>query len=146
MIWPMLGICCKISEASKRGLLTTCHAKPVPVPVPVPVPGPVPVPVPLPVPVPAGGSHCHEDPETELKLINASQDTNYLAYMFKYDTIHGKYTGPLRLMAIPWALMDTKIASSHRHDPGETPLAFVVLTISASPMVPSSRLRRCSHT
>ena len=54
MVWPMLGICCKMSEASKRGLLTTCHAKPLPVAgsVPVPVPLPVPVPVPGPVPVP----------------------------------------------------------------------------------------------
>eukprot|EP00435_Cladocopium_sp_Y103_P032954 s2555_g8.t1 len=34
-----------------------------------------------------------KDPETELKLINASYDSDYLAYMMKYDTIHGKYDG-----------------------------------------------------
>eukprot|EP00931_Biecheleriopsis_adriatica_P054597 TRINITY_DN3213_c0_g1_i7.p1 TRINITY_DN3213_c0_g1~~TRINITY_DN3213_c0_g1_i7.p1 ORF type:complete len:127 (+),score=28.51 TRINITY_DN3213_c0_g1_i7:219-599(+) len=28
-----------------------------------------------------------KDPETELKLINASYDADYLAYMMKYDTI-----------------------------------------------------------
>ena len=60
-----------------------------------------------------------KDPETELKIINDSHDTNYLAYMFKYDTIHGKYAGPLRLMAILWSLMDTKIALSHCRDPAE---------------------------
>merc|ERR1712176_392129 len=31
-----------------------------------------------------------KDPETELKLINASYDADYLAYMMKYDTIHGR--------------------------------------------------------
>ncbi len=29
----------------------------------------------------------------------SQQDTNHLAYMLKYDTILGKYTGPLRLFA-----------------------------------------------
>ena len=37
--------------------------------------------------------------EAKLALIKASHDTNYLAYMLKYDTILGKYAGPLRLMA-----------------------------------------------
>ena len=44
--------------------------------------------------------------ETELTLINVSHDTNYLAYMLKYDTILGKYAGPLMLMAILWSSMD----------------------------------------
>ena len=37
--------------------------------------------------------------DIKLALIKASQDTNHLAYMLKYDTILGKYTGPLRLIA-----------------------------------------------
>ena len=49
--------------------------------------------------------------ESELTLINVSHDTNYLVYMLKYDTILGKYAGPLRSMAILWSLMDTEIAS-----------------------------------
>eukprot|EP00931_Biecheleriopsis_adriatica_P054593 TRINITY_DN3213_c0_g1_i10.p1 TRINITY_DN3213_c0_g1~~TRINITY_DN3213_c0_g1_i10.p1 ORF type:complete len:127 (+),score=32.01 TRINITY_DN3213_c0_g1_i10:219-599(+) len=38
-----------------------------------------------------------KDPETELKLINASYDADYLAYMMKYDTIHGKYDGTVEV-------------------------------------------------
>ena len=59
--------------------------------------------------------------ETELTLLNVSHDTNYLAHMLKYDTILGKYAGPLRLTAILGSLMDTKIALSHCRDPAEIP-------------------------
>ena len=34
-----------------------------------------------------------KDPETELKLINASHDTDYLAYMFGYGAIQGTAAG-----------------------------------------------------
>ena len=35
-----------------------------------------------------------DDPESSLKTINAGSATaDYMAYQFKYDTIHGKYGG-----------------------------------------------------
>ena len=34
-----------------------------------------------------------KDPEIDLKLINASYDAEYMAYMIKYDSVHGKYDG-----------------------------------------------------
>ena len=47
-----------------------------------------------------------KDPETDLKLINASYDSDYLAYMMKYDTIHGKYDGTVEADGdSPWWLM-----------------------------------------
>ena len=37
--------------------------------------------------------------EIKLALVKASQDTNHLAHMLKYNTILGKYTGPPRWIA-----------------------------------------------
>ena len=34
-----------------------------------------------------------KDPETELKLISACSDADYLAYRMQYDIIHGKHDG-----------------------------------------------------
>jgi len=43
-----------------------------------------------------------KDPETELKLINASYDADYLAYMMKYDTSTASMTVPLKSTVTPW--------------------------------------------
>merc|ERR1712232_309663 len=62
-----------------------------------------------------------KDPETELKLINASYDADYLAYMFKYDTIHGKYDGTIEVDGDSLVVDGKKIALSHTRDPAEIP-------------------------
>ena len=54
-----------------------------------------------------------KDPETELKLINASYDSDYLAYMMKYDTIHGKYDGTVEVDGDSLVVDGQKIALSH---------------------------------
>merc|ERR1719329_1175518 len=64
-----------------------------------------------------------KDPETELKLINASYDADYLAYMFKYDTIHGKYDGTIKVDGDSLVVDGKKIALSHTRDPAEIPFA-----------------------
>jgi len=62
-----------------------------------------------------------KDPETDLKLINASYDADYLAYMFKYDTIHGKYDGTIEVDGDSLVVDGQKIALSHTRDPAEIP-------------------------
>eukprot|EP00438_Fugacium_kawagutii_P033619 Skav216192 [mRNA] locus=scaffold1222:43027:51238:- [translate_table: standard] len=62
-----------------------------------------------------------KDPETELKLINASYDSDYLAYMMKYDTIHGKYDGTVEADGDSLVVDGQKIALSHTRDPAEIP-------------------------
>merc|ERR1712137_932505 len=62
-----------------------------------------------------------KDPETELKLINASYDADYLAYMMKYDTIHGKYDGTVEVDGDSLVIDGQKVALSHTRDPAEIP-------------------------
>lgn len=62
-----------------------------------------------------------KDPETDLKLINASYDSDYLAYMMKYDTIHGKYDGTVEADGDSLVVDGQKIALSHTRDPAEIP-------------------------
>merc|ERR1712087_63177 len=62
-----------------------------------------------------------KDPETELKLINASYDADYLAYMMKYDTIHGKYDGTIEADGDSLVIDGQKVALSHTRDPAEIP-------------------------
>ncbi|CAE7794929.1 gapA, partial [Symbiodinium sp. CCMP2456] len=62
-----------------------------------------------------------KDPETDLKLINASYDADYLAYMMKYDTIHGKYDGTVEVDGDSLVIDGQKVALSHTRDPAEIP-------------------------
>nr|BAG11484.1 glyceraldehyde-3-phosphate dehydrogenase [Lepidodinium chlorophorum] len=62
-----------------------------------------------------------KDPETELKLINASYDADYLAYLMKYDTIHGTYDGTIEADGDSLIIDGHKVALSHTRDPSEIP-------------------------
>merc|ERR1711879_999920 len=62
-----------------------------------------------------------KDPETELKLINASYDADYLAYLMKYDSIHGKYPGTIEADGDSLIIDGQKVALSHTRDPAEIP-------------------------
>jgi len=64
-----------------------------------------------------------KDPETELKLINASYDADYLCYMMKYDTIHGKYKGTVETDGDALVIDGKKVALSHTRDPADIPFA-----------------------
>jgi len=64
-----------------------------------------------------------KDPEVELKLINASYDADYLAYMMKYDTIHGRYDGTVKVDGDSLVIDGVKVALSHTRDPAEIPFA-----------------------
>jgi glyceraldehyde 3-phosphate dehydrogenase len=62
-----------------------------------------------------------KDPEVELKLINASYDADYLAYMMKYDTIHGRYDGTIVPDGDSLVIDGLKVALSHTRNPAEIP-------------------------
>merc|ERR1712139_46265 len=62
-----------------------------------------------------------KDPETDLKLINASYDSDYLAYMMKYDTIHGRYDGTIEADGDSLVIDGHKVTLSHTRDPAEIP-------------------------
>lgn len=39
-----------------------------------------------------------DDPNSSLLAINTGADANYMAYQFKYDTIHGRWKGSLEVV------------------------------------------------
>merc|ERR1719221_1903167 len=61
-----------------------------------------------------------EDEECELKAINAgSATTDYMAYQYKYDTIHGKAKGTVEVDGDYLVLNGNKIQTSRCRDPKE---------------------------
>ncbi|CAE8624689.1 unnamed protein product [Polarella glacialis] len=64
-----------------------------------------------------------KDPEVELKLVNASYEADYLAYMMKYDSIHGRYDGTVEVDGDALVIDGHKVALSHTRDPSEIPFA-----------------------
>merc|ERR1719390_579510 len=64
-----------------------------------------------------------ENPETDLKLINSGASAEYMAYQFKYDTIHGKYDGVGEVDGDSLVIDGVTIPLSHTRDPSEIPFA-----------------------
>eukprot|EP00928_Gymnodinium_smaydae_P050183 TRINITY_DN3377_c0_g1_i2.p2 TRINITY_DN3377_c0_g1~~TRINITY_DN3377_c0_g1_i2.p2 ORF type:complete len:433 (+),score=117.80 TRINITY_DN3377_c0_g1_i2:63-1361(+) len=64
-----------------------------------------------------------KDPEVDLKLINASFDPEYLAYMMKYDSVHGRYDGTVEAAKDALIIDGKKVALSATRDPAEIPFA-----------------------
>jgi len=63
-----------------------------------------------------------KDPEVDLKLINASYDADYMAYLMKYDTIHGTYDGTIEADGKDTLVIDgNRVTVSHTRDPAEIP-------------------------
>merc|ERR1719408_1145600 len=64
-----------------------------------------------------------DSPETDLKLINSGASAEYMAYQFKYDTIHGKYAGTVEVDGDSLVIDGNKIELSHTRDPSEIPFS-----------------------
>merc|ERR1740138_297740 len=64
-----------------------------------------------------------KNPETELKLINSGAAAEYMAYQFKYDTIHGKYDGVVEVDGDNLVVDGVSVALSHTRDPSEIPFS-----------------------
>ena len=58
----------------------------------------------------------------DLKIINCSATTDYMAYQFKYDSVHGRYDGTVEPDGNDFLIIDGKrIAVSHTRNPAEIP-------------------------
>ena len=64
-----------------------------------------------------------KNPETELKLINSGASAEYMAYQFKYDSIHGRYDGTVEVGDDTLIVDGVTIPLSHTRDPAEIPFA-----------------------
>mmetsp|Transcript_21261 Transcript_21261/g.43520 ORF Transcript_21261/g.43520 Transcript_21261/m.43520 type:complete len:370 (+) Transcript_21261:63-1172(+) len=64
-----------------------------------------------------------KNPETELKLINSGASAEYMAYQFKYDSIHGKWAGTVEVDGDSLVIDGNKVALSHTRDPKDIPFS-----------------------
>jgi len=60
-----------------------------------------------------------EDPRSNLKAINTGADANYMAYQFKYDTIHGRWKGSLEVDGDDLVINGQRVKTSHARKPEE---------------------------
>ena len=65
-----------------------------------------------------------KNPETELKLINSGASAEYMAYQFKYDSIHGKYDGVVEVEKDTLVIDGQVVSLTHTRDPSEIPFAM----------------------
>eukprot|EP01084_Bolivina_argentea_P131848 232669_1 len=64
-----------------------------------------------------------QNPEADLKIINTGADPDYMAYQFKYDTVHGKWDGTVEVDGSDLIINNQRIPTSHTRDPSEIPFA-----------------------
>jgi glyceraldehyde 3-phosphate dehydrogenase len=63
------------------------------------------------------------NPETELKLINTGADPSYMAYQFKYDTVHGRWDGSVEVDGQDLIINGQRVPTSHTRNPAEIPFS-----------------------
>ena len=62
-----------------------------------------------------------EDPNSKLLAINTGADANYMAYQFKYDTIHGRWKGSLEVDGDYLVINGQRVKTTHARNPAEIP-------------------------
>jgi glyceraldehyde 3-phosphate dehydrogenase len=60
-----------------------------------------------------------DDPRTSLKAINTGADANYMAYQFKYDTIHGRWKGTMEVNGDDMIINGQTVKTTHVRKPEE---------------------------
>jgi len=61
--------------------------------------------------------------EIDLKLINSGAANDYMAYQFKYDSIHGRYPGIVEVVEDGLMIDGVLVPTAHTRDPAEIPFA-----------------------
>ncbi|CAM9714877.1 unnamed protein product, partial [Discosporangium mesarthrocarpum] len=64
-----------------------------------------------------------KNPETNLKLINTGAAPEYMAYQFKYDSVHGRFDGTVEVDGMDLILDGQRVPTSHTRNPEEIPFA-----------------------
>jgi len=62
-----------------------------------------------------------DDPNSSLKAINTGADANYMAYQFKYDTVHGRWKGSLEVDGDDLIINGKRVKTTHARKPEEIP-------------------------
>jgi glyceraldehyde 3-phosphate dehydrogenase len=62
-----------------------------------------------------------KDPECNLVAINTGADASYMAYQFKYDSVHGRFDGSVEVNGDDLVINGKRIKTSHGRNPGELP-------------------------
>ena len=60
-----------------------------------------------------------DTPDVDLKAINTGADATYMAYQFKYDTIHGRWKGSLEVDGDDLVINGKRVKTSHARKPEE---------------------------
>jgi glyceraldehyde 3-phosphate dehydrogenase len=61
------------------------------------------------------------NPQTDLKLINTGAAPEYMAYQFKYDTVHGRWDGSVEVDGMDLIINGQRVPTSHTRNPEEIP-------------------------
>jgi glyceraldehyde 3-phosphate dehydrogenase len=62
-----------------------------------------------------------EDPNSSLMAINTGADASYMAYQFKYDTVHGRWKGSLEVDGEDLIINGQRVKTTHARNPSEIP-------------------------
>jgi len=62
-----------------------------------------------------------DDPRSDLKAINTGASTEYMAYQFKYDTVHGIWKGTVEANGDDLIINGKTVKTTHARDPKEIP-------------------------
>jgi len=62
-----------------------------------------------------------DDPNSNLIAINTGADANYMAYQFKYDTVHGRWKGSLEVDGDDMIINGKRVKTTHSRSPNDIP-------------------------
>jgi glyceraldehyde 3-phosphate dehydrogenase len=62
-----------------------------------------------------------DDPNAKLLAINTGADAQYMAYQFKYDSVHGRWKGSLEVDGDDLIINGQRIKTTHHKNPNEIP-------------------------
>lgn len=62
-----------------------------------------------------------EDPNSSLMAINSLADAAYMAYQFKYDTVHGRWKGSIEVDGEDLIINGKRVKTTHAMNPAEIP-------------------------
>jgi glyceraldehyde 3-phosphate dehydrogenase len=61
-----------------------------------------------------------DDPDASLVAVNTGADANYMAYQFKYDSVHGKFKGSVEVQGDDLVINGKRIKTTHVRNPGKS--------------------------